>query len=93
MAVVSELSINHSSCRYHYDGIPYDSDSFVVTHSASYTLEWTTGTHFTYNKVGYTITVTANGTNSSGSPYEDYLTITQGALTVIFTVIQFISPM
>jgi hypothetical protein len=92
LAVVSELSIYPTGCRYHYNGTPYDTNIFTVTHTASYTVVWTYGTYFDFVQNGDIITVTAKGTNSSGDIYSDELIITQGSLVVTFGVVQFISP-
>ena len=86
------LSIDYVSCRFHWNDIPYDTNSFTVTHSGSYTAAWQTGTHFDYSQVGDKFTVTMIGTNTSGHPYSDNLVITQGSLTVSFGVVQMSSP-
>jgi uncharacterized protein (TIGR02145 family) len=86
------LSIDRVNCRYHNDGTPYDPNSFVVTHSDPYTYSWSVGTHFTVTVFEDTMTVTANGANSSGANYTDVLTIRMGLLSVTFGVVQFKSP-
>lgn len=86
------LKISNNSCRYHYNQPPYDTNNFTVTHSGTYTYAWSSGAHFTYSKSGDVFTVTAIGNNTSGTPWGDSLTITQGALTAVFSVVQFVSP-
>jgi hypothetical protein len=92
LAVVSDLTINHSSCRFYQDGTPLDYNSFTVTHTDTYFVEWEDGSYFAFDYTGDAFTVTPLGTNTSGVNYTDRLIITQGALNVYFDVIQYYLP-
>jgi hypothetical protein len=87
----SELSINNSSCRFYQDGTPLDTNSFIVTHTDTYTAAWADGAHFYFNQVGDAFVITA-GINTSGSNYTDTIIITQGAFVVNFEVVQYYEP-